>query len=350
MMISKPNFTKAEGAAYKLLEKNGVNSLPIKLKKLAKQFPNLKIKSYTWFANKHGMTIEEVCEFANSNEGCCWYRKNKNQYIILYNDLVENKGRIRWTIAHELGHFVLRHNELTNKTKISRSSLTDDEYDIFEKEANCFARSLLAPPNVIAELNIKDTHYIMELCELSLEAAGNVMNFLIKGFNMGRRYSPKSKVTQLFSQYIYQLNNTKHCKQCNYLFFHETAVHCPVCSHNNLSNRKGFFLMKYEGYHLKDGRPVFECPVCKNEEVDHGEFCKVCGITVVNKCTHVEYDFNGQIYYECGTLADGDARYCIKCGSKTTYFENGLLKDWVDEVEEKQNESPFGKRKVVVHS
>ncbi|MFW5437082.1 ImmA/IrrE family metallo-endopeptidase [Paenibacillus apiarius] len=202
-MISKPNFNKAEKAAYQLLSDNGVKELPVKIKRLAKKYPHLKIKSYTWFGQKNGMTIEEVCRFAESNEGCCYYRKFDHQYLILYNDTVQNIGRIRWTIAHELGHFILKHNEITNKTILARSSLAQTEYEAFEKEADCFARSLLAPLSVLSALKRLTVKDIIEWCSLSKEAAINTLKFFNKGIKLGRKYNPNDRLVKLFSNFIF---------------------------------------------------------------------------------------------------------------------------------------------------
>ncbi|QQE76529.1 ImmA/IrrE family metallo-endopeptidase [Brevibacillus composti] len=333
--ISKPNYKRAQNAAYELLKISNTRELPVKVKKLAKHFPNLKIKTYSWFAKKHGMTLSEVCEFANSDEGCCWYIKSKNRYVILYNDMVENAGRIRWTVAHELGHYILGHNESNNKTIIARSSLTDEEYDIFEKEANCFARTLLAPPNVLASLDFINPYFISELCLLSYEASCNVYKFISEGINRGIRYSSNHPIVTAFSNYIYREKNKKNCLKCNGTFVSKDAIYCPICGDDQIIKGIGE-IMKYSGIEIDEIHRAIECPKCQNENVI-GDYCQICGSYLVNKCTGFSdngrfnrYQGPWHIDFEdsCGKYLDGDARFCTQCGSTSTFYEAGLLKSW----------------------
>lgn len=61
--------------------------------------------------------------------------------IILYDDGVKNVGRRNWTIAHELGHVLLGHCE------VSKSN---------EREADAFAAELLMPEVVIRYLDERE--------------------------------------------------------------------------------------------------------------------------------------------------------------------------------------------------
>ena len=60
------------------------------------------------------------------------------QRIILYNETIENRGRLCWTIAHELGHVYLNHESETPRE---------------EREADRFAAALLLPEAVIRFLD-----------------------------------------------------------------------------------------------------------------------------------------------------------------------------------------------------
>lgn len=327
-MISKANFNKAEKAAYQLLSDNNVQELPVKVKQLAKKYPHLKIKTYTWFGQKNGMTIDEVCDFAESNEGCCYYRKSEHQYLILYNDTIQNVGRIRWTIAHELGHFILKHNEITNKTILARSSLTQTEYKTFEQEADCFARSLLAPLSILSALKNFTAKDLSEWCSLSMVAAINILKFFNKGIKLGRRYNPNDKLVKLFRNFIFIKNNEHQCLKCKYSFVYPNPVHCPICGHKKIKNKKGEDSMKYDGYILDENGRALRCPRCDNEEITGGTYCKICGIHTVNRCENRYYDRDGEEVINCSEVAEGNARYCIHCGHETTFYKNKLLDDW----------------------
>lgn len=344
--ICKPNFPKAEKAAQELLEINNVDQLPVKVKKLAMDFPNLKIKKYSWFAKKYNHTIQDVCELADSNEGCCWHFKATDEYLILYNDQVTNKGRVRWTLAHELGHYILKHNEITNKAILSRSSLSDDEYDVFEAEANCFARELLTPPPVLREINIANENFISRIGDISFKAAENVHKFLMTGAQIGIQYAPNNPVTQRFSRYIYAVKHSKRCSNCNHTFSKHNAKFCPICASNKLKNNSFYYSggnsMGFNGIELDEQYTAMCCPRCGNENVK-GVYCHVCGSHLVNKCSG--FDGTEDDYYRsnikwhsyeggCGELLEGNARYCHSCGSTSTFFEDSLLIRWDDDSQQ----------------
>lgn len=336
MMTFKPNYPKAERAAHTLLQISNVRELPVKVKKLSKHFPNLRIKTYTWFGKNRNMTLQEVCDFANSDEGCCYYKKSTGQYLILYNDQVENKGRIRWTIAHELGHFMLKHNEISNRATLGRSSLSNDEYDVFEKEANCFARELLAPPTVVTQLGKISASDIQDICQMSTEAAENVITFLNNGQRMGYGHRFNTVISNMFSNFIYNMTNKHYCVDCNNIFVFKNPSHCPYCGGHHI--RKTFIsyggnnIMKYDGYKVDELGRAIECPKCGNEEVNYdGDHCKICGTFLINKCAEsYRTDETGWNYTQdsCNTLLDGNARYCVKCGNESTFFQQNLLDRW----------------------
>lgn len=345
-MISKPNFKKAEYAAYNLLEQNKVTTLPIKVKSLVKHIPNLKIKTYSWYASTHNLTIEETCEHFESDEGCCWYRKSKGSYVIFYNDRIENKGRVRWTIAHEIGHFILKHNEITNKTIFNRNSLTSDEYDVFEKEANCFARNLLAPQSLMYELRPTNPNVVSDIFNISLEAAKNVLDFFNNGLKKGIIYSRNTTIHKLFNRTIQKYKYGKTCLNCACFFIQEHAQFCKVCGSTHLiqGEEKN---MEFASFILDDNGRALNCPTCNNQDL-HGEYCHICGTYLVNKCTgiSVEEKHDPRISWHklegCGTLLEGNARFCHNCGCTSTYYLNDILEYWKEENTQQQvDEIPF---------
>lgn len=81
----------------------------------------------------------------------------EDHYCILYDDSCVIQ-RVRWTLAHELGHYFLNHPfENTN------------EYDKLEAEANYFASQLLMPLELLLILE-----YYYNLCEPLLSFVCNV--------------------------------------------------------------------------------------------------------------------------------------------------------------------------------
>ena len=76
---------------------------------------------------------------------------NGSNYITIY-DESKPPERIRWTLAHEIGHIVLGHFEFENTSFFE--GITSEEYKTLETEANYFAKELLAPIWVLNEIGI----------------------------------------------------------------------------------------------------------------------------------------------------------------------------------------------------
>ncbi|WP_191561658.1 ImmA/IrrE family metallo-endopeptidase [Metabacillus idriensis] len=334
--IYKADFVKAQQLADHVLNENNIQELPVKVKKIVNSFPNLKVRTYSWFAKKRGYSHSEVCNLVDSEEGCCLYYESLNAYLILYNDKISNKGRKRWTLAHELGHYVMNHNKITNNSSLSRSSLSDDEYNEFESEANCFARELLAPPPVLNELNLLSPSHISSICDISGEASANVSKFLIQGAQFGKKYPPHNPVLKQFSGFINKIKNSKKCKDCDLIFSKVNALFCPSCGNKNLikipysSIEENF--TKIDDHNDK----IIKCPNCNNGEITKGSnYCRLCGSYLINKCSGFkkanDKNLRGTIKWHnhdrgCGEFLDSKTRYCHNCGSTSTYFEDGLLK------------------------
>ena len=326
---NEPNYKLVNDLVYYVHKYLCNHELPIDLS-FMNDFKNLKIETYSWFAKLHKISISEVIEITNSDSGCCWYLTNKNKYLILYNDLIENPCHNRWTLAHELGHYILKHNEICATAILGRNSLTEKEYKIYEKEANAFARELLAPLNVICNiLNNFSILDIMNLCDLSYEASSYIFKYIVNGLQMGISYKCETKTTKLFKEFIKNHNFINSCINCNYSFTSLDAKFCPICGSNNLI--KGDFKekMKYKSdYNLDENSRITICPVCHNEEITDGEYCKICGTYLINKCTNFIEDEWGNQISGCGKLAEANARYCIYCGNETTFYKNNLLCDY----------------------
>ena len=81
-------------------------------------------------------------------EGALVPIENKTKWVLLYNDTLKSRGRIRFTQAHELGHWVL-HRVLRNEFRCTERDMLDwnpEEADL-EGQADLFASYLLMPLN-----------------------------------------------------------------------------------------------------------------------------------------------------------------------------------------------------------
>lgn len=74
------------------------------------------------------------------------YRRPKG-WVILYNDAMASEGRINFTLAHELGHYLLHRKKYPDGFECNSQDVApwDSEYGQIEYQANVFAANLLMP-------------------------------------------------------------------------------------------------------------------------------------------------------------------------------------------------------------
>ena len=101
--------------------------------------------------------------------------RHSGQYLILYNEQIENERRRAFTLAHEVGHILLSH--------------AGEDREREEREANAFAASLLSPEILFRYLEHRDGRFDAERMastfSLSREAAENRLRDL-------RRRAPRA--------------------------------------------------------------------------------------------------------------------------------------------------------------
>jgi len=113
------------------------------------------VEKYSDFPDK-----EQVILLNRSIDGMSYYYDDLKEFHIIYNDSRKH-ARIRFTIAHEIGHIVLGHKESNEEN---------------ESEADFFARSLLVPIPIILFKEISDEEIIMEEFDVSFQVASIVLN------------------------------------------------------------------------------------------------------------------------------------------------------------------------------
>lgn len=114
----------------RILQQNHLTKPPIPLPKIAARF---------------GVNLASS-ELDNSISGFLYREKNQS-VVIAVNDS-HPQTRQRFSIAHELGHFILNHQGtfFINRGAINfRNSLSSSGEDKLEREANAFAAELLMP-------------------------------------------------------------------------------------------------------------------------------------------------------------------------------------------------------------
>jgi Zn-dependent peptidase ImmA (M78 family) len=97
-------------------------------------------------------------------EGALLKKEESNQWVMLYNPSIESTGRILFTKAHELGHYVL-HKSLKDGFKCGKEDIQSYSSDSIEAEANRFSSYLLMPiDDFRQQINMADLMQSLSLC------------------------------------------------------------------------------------------------------------------------------------------------------------------------------------------
>jgi len=142
-----PDYKRAEQLAYEILIQHSDGEIPIDVKKIIRKYPNIKLMSYSKFKKLFKLTHNEIVNIYGSEHGFTLYDSIKDIYLIVYNDL-DDCATIRWTISHEFGHIKMGH---LKRLEYDLTHYNKGEHP-FEKEANTFAKYILAPFPVIAKI------------------------------------------------------------------------------------------------------------------------------------------------------------------------------------------------------
>jgi Zn-dependent peptidase ImmA (M78 family) len=126
----------AEKKANKLLEELNITQPPVPVEEITQQL-NIKISYEPFEGDISGLL----------------YRDDSNTIIGVNSN--ESYQRKRFTIAHELGHFILHEGDqlyFDHNFKVNfRDSVSSQGSKSIEIEANAFAASLLMPENLVRE-------------------------------------------------------------------------------------------------------------------------------------------------------------------------------------------------------
>lgn len=147
-------YKDARDASWNCLIRTGAAEMPIKVLKIA-GFCGVKV------------TRDSVVQYLEPGvSGCTIF--DETGWQIIYRDS-ENRGRTRFTIAHELGHILLGHELSPDKSGHFRTA--SDRRPPAETQADEFAARLLAPACVLWALECYEPEDIMRVCDISAEAA-----------------------------------------------------------------------------------------------------------------------------------------------------------------------------------
>ena len=155
--MSYKSYQKSRDAAWEILIRHGVSSLPVSLAPICRA-EEIRVMSY----KRAESILRElgVLNFEDGNDAFTFGR------MIFYDESRPN-GRIRFSLAHELGHIFL--HDTSAGTRYNREP--DPHDDPIETEANLFAARLLAPAIVLHDVRAYEPEEIADLCRISLQAA-----------------------------------------------------------------------------------------------------------------------------------------------------------------------------------
>jgi Zn-dependent peptidase ImmA (M78 family) len=146
-------YTKVRDASWNFILDCGINSLPVSA------FSICKFKGYRLFKDAD-------VNYLRGQSGASFLKNGV--WNIIVNDR-EPAARQRYTVLHEIGHIVFKHNLVNGKYgRTFDNSRRKEEY-----EAERFAIDVLAPACVLWGIGIHTWQDIKDICGLTMTAAKN---------------------------------------------------------------------------------------------------------------------------------------------------------------------------------
>lgn len=188
-------YKEARDKSWDTLIKCQIDTLPVNLMAIARHY-NIKVIRYSRSEYIKSLNISE-------SDGFSFF---KDQPIIYYNDS-KPYSRVRFTIAHELGHCILGHlskGKVTNRINSEADTYSDPQ----EVQANVFARDLLMPATVLHSLNVQSTEDIARICSVSMQSAEIRYKRMLE-LNKRGMYNKHPLERRVYEQFANYINNHK---------------------------------------------------------------------------------------------------------------------------------------------
>ena len=242
-------------------------------------------------------------------------------FLSYYNDIDKNivsSNRVRWNLAHELGHVILNHHEMAGLEKLYRVGLDDETYQYLEDEADYFAQLILVPHSPLLGFNIKSSNHIKLLCKIS----GPASRKRYYEFSEWKRCRDvNDKFDRRIFQYYFDFIFKRKCQNCNAGLIQRYGRYCPICGKKNKLQWGDGDKMKYPLLETYENGKIKECPICHNEETNtEGGFCHICGTYIINECPDENCPYSNPL--------PSNARFCPICGQRSRFYANHILKAW----------------------
>lgn len=160
-------YRKIINKAHDVLKLVGLET-PIDIEKVAKLF-NIPLIPYSEIEKSENMEYLDIINTCGNDAVVAMFNKKST---ILYNDRIMSKCRIRWSIAHELGHVLLGHRTHSSE---------------HETEADVFAKELLAPTDALVYLD-NHTKLTPKLIKQVFKVSNQASEYIYKGFQAYKYY------------------------------------------------------------------------------------------------------------------------------------------------------------------
>lgn len=164
-LIDSKRYREIRDAAGQALVEHSDGLMPVKPRDILRDLSNSRCIPFMEYKRRMRLPADATSKvFFGTQDAHTAFQADTNQYIVVYNDddrAMSALGRIRWTLAHELGHVILGH-------------LAQDAgkpYALKEQEADYFAAMLLAYPALIKACGISSPGSLQAFCGLSAPAA-----------------------------------------------------------------------------------------------------------------------------------------------------------------------------------
>jgi hypothetical protein len=165
----------------------------------------------------------------DSIEGCLVKTEGSSVWNILLNNRVSNKRRLRFTHAHELGHFMC-HRHIKDTFEDGEGSLNNFTVDI-EYEANLFAATLLMPANIIRTEFGNVNWSIDVLCELGNRFECSLQASALRFMKI--HHKPAAFVVSRDGMVLWATKSSSAPYMSAYSFGHELPVNSSAFSYQN---------------------------------------------------------------------------------------------------------------------
>ncbi len=155
------DYKRSRDIAWQILIENQIKELPVNIELICHR-KNINLFKYE--QSYHLLAGLSLSEHLLDNDAF-------SIGAMVFYDSEQSPERIRFSIAHEIGHIVL-HASKCNQDKPTVYNREPSHGDApLEKEANIFASRLLAPLCVLQFLNVNSAKEISEICGISYTAA-----------------------------------------------------------------------------------------------------------------------------------------------------------------------------------